>query len=197
VGDEADVRLVDTHSEGVRGHDHPAAAGHECGLDPGALFRIEAGVIPLRGDTKAGKGIAHRLDAFSSARIDGGGSPDALEDPVNSLHPFVEAPGRLYHPAEIGAIERADLDHRPVEPEVLDDVLPDPWRRRGGEGDQGSHENVPQVPDSPVGGSKVVSPFRDAVGFVHGQEPDVGPADLGQKLRDLETLRRHEEKIEI
>ena len=90
----------------------------------------------------------------------------------------------MHLPREIGPVKsRHDL-HRGLQAKQADDLLPDRACGCGGERcnrrtlEQGFYE----LPDFQIGWPEVLSPLRDAVGFIHRNEADVQlPADIEKR----------------
>jgi len=81
------------------------------------------------------------------------------------------------HPVgQVGPIEAGDIAARFAEFEQRDDVVAHALRGgRGQRHDRHFGKMLPQLGKLAVLGSKIVSPFTDAVGFVHGQQFYVPP----------------------
>ena len=75
---------------------------------------------------------------------------------------------------QVGSEERTSIHARAHESELLHDILRYTWRGSGG---QGQHRNGTELAleagELTVRGSEVVAPLADAVGFVHGDEPEI------------------------
>ena len=64
----ADVRFVDAHAEGNRGHHHIQLTGEEVGLDALTHLGRQARVIGLRA-MRGGKYVGHVLRGFAGRRV--------------------------------------------------------------------------------------------------------------------------------
>ncbi len=88
---------------------------------------------------------------------------------------------------EVGSEERAPEAEGISQPELRRDVSGDLRCRRGGEGEHGHAEPALQPLEIAVGGAEVVTPLRDAVGLVDGDEAQVHSAQR-RSDRSLETF---------
>ncbi len=116
---------------------------------------VDDAALPRAGAHEAQDEVAHPI---SSALFDG------VEFEIRTEEGALDAAGRFH--AELG-----------------DDVVLDFPRRRGGERQHGhAAKTVLQPREIAVGGPEVVPPLADAMGFIHGDEPQV---HLFQERRDV------------
>ena len=197
MGDEADVRLVDAHSEGDGRDDDYALAADERILGVRALAGAEAGVIGARVDAPLPQPRRGLLDPAARQAVD-----DARVAPVLG----VEQPGELI----AGAALRNDpvANVRPVEagdehPGVLQaQPVPDfpPRRLVGGRGKRNSRRGrkpLVQHRELQVFRPEVVAPLRHAVRFVDSEQRDVDLVEQRQRPLAEQPLRGDVEKVDV
>ena len=95
VDDEADIRLVDPHAEGVGGHDHPQLAGHEAVLGPLALAGAELAVVAAEPRSRAlGRYSVTSSQSFTVARVARSRSPRISPSSRARCSRFASSAGR-------------------------------------------------------------------------------------------------------
>ncbi len=198
MDDEAEIRLVDAHAEGVGGDDHPDVPRHEALLVPGAFPRAQPAVVASYLEPQAVEMLGDLL-----AVLDGGDVDDALpfhlpEEAAETL-PLRLVPGSRDHlQAQVLAID-ADVDHHDLlAAELMADVLHH-LGRRGGRERQNRRvaEDRQSLPQRQVGRAKVMSPLGDAVRLVDHEDGDLVAAQRLQELRLGEALRGDEDEIPL
>src|SRR5262245_1558417 len=91
----------------------------------------------------------------------------------------------------IRAIEARDEDSRPLELQAGDDLGTRQLVRRSGEGDtRHFRKTFMQYRELNILGPEIVSPLRDAVRFVDGEERELGASEQLEKPRRQEPLGR-------
>src|SRR5258708_11074332 len=151
VNDDSDVRLVDTHTEGVRRHDDAHLFAHERVLDLVTSRVIQTGVIHGDGDARALQRLSDALPVAPRGRIDDRHARPALQDVderrvlrlvVLSGHDVI---------VQIATIEASAERLRVLQAELPGYVAADMLSRRGRQGDDGrtpklfAHVRAPQV----------------------------------------------------
>ncbi len=197
MDDEAHIGFVDAHPEGDGGDDHLAAPGDEGVLIASANIGLQTGVI--------GQGIDPAFQQIGGGLFDGAAG-EAVDDstvtgrsmPNEVEHLLVDLPLGGDIVIEIGAVEGGQHQMRIPEPEAGADLFLGARGRRGGEGGDGHiRECLAQRRQLEVVGTEVVSPGRDAVRLVDGEEGNGGaPQRMGEGL-GLKALRRDVEQVEL
>ena len=181
VGDEADVRLVDAHPESNRGDHHHALAADEAVLVGLPLPRVHAGVIGQRLHAAPAEPCSGLVHAAARQAVDDAGVAAMLR---------VEESGELL--AGAGLQRDAVLDVRPVEaadePAGAGQAEPcgdfPPRRLVGGSGQRHprhARKALLQYGELEVFRPEVVSPLRDAVRLVDGEEREVDGVEQRQR----------------
>ena len=202
VQDDADVRFVDAHAEGVRRNDDAQRIADEllldlalrAGLHPGVEERARpAGVRDVFGQdlgVPAGRGEHDR-----PARVAGELAPQDLEDPGGLFRL-----GRRDHlVGEVRPLVTPD-ERRELDPELGLEVLAeigDHVRLRGrGETSDPRRRVREALADEPrdvqVVGAEVVAPLRQAMGLVEHPGRDLPAGERGGEAPVPELLRGHE-----
>ena len=198
MGDEADVRAVDAHAEGVRGDDDGVGGGDEGVVDARALGVGHAAVVeehPRVAETASGGGEA-REDAFrvlARGDVDDAGAV-GTDERGDALELRLMGMGGDDGEVEVVAAEALHLHvgllaRGLAEAQLADDVRAHVGRRRGGDGEDGDvGEAGERVADIKVIGTEVVSPLADAVGLVDGEKGEFGAGDGLQETRAAKAL---------
>ena len=200
--DDADVRFVDAHAEGVRRDDDAQRIADEllldlalgAGLHPGVEERARpAGVRDVFGQdlgVPAGRGEHDR-----PARVAGELAPQDLEDPGGLFRL-----GRRDHlVGEVRPLVPPD-ERRELDPELGLEVLAeigDHVRLRGrGEASDPRRRVREALADKPrdvqVVGAEIVAPLRQAMGLVEHPGRDLPAGERGGEAPVPELLRGHE-----
>ena len=169
VNDDAHVRLVDSHSEGIGGDNRADVAIHEGVLHIVPVRVVETGVVGQSRDAGLLERPRHLLDVLAGGRVHDG---DALVLPENVDERRVLVRIRLGGDdvvAQIGAIESRDDRFGIVEPELPSDVGAHVLRGRRRESNhRGPAQPLAHLCDTQVAGTEVVTPFADAMRLVDG-----------------------------
>ena len=183
VDDHTNVGLVNAHSEGIGGNHHSYLIILPHFLSLILDYRVETSMIEGGRDAALGEHFRHLLRAFAASSIDDGRTFHTLQD-VNHLVLLV-----CHGPDDIGEILalKTHLEHVLLgKLEFVLDVIHHGWCGCGGEGEhRRARLHLSDVGDSQVGGTEVVTPLTDAVGFIYRDE-----AHLHVTKLDLENLRR-------
>ena len=197
VDDGADVRLVDPHAEGRRGHHDLDVAAEERGLHVVPLRRRQPGVVGGGGEL-VGQPTGERLRLLARRRVDDGGPP--LRSAQHLGDDRRPRPGPLLHhlDGQVLAPEAVDVALVPLEVELGGDVVLDARRRGGG---QGQHRRRTQprqaLAQQPVVGTEVVAPLGDAVRLVDRDQ--LRPATFQEldEAGDAQPLGRDEQEVQL
>ncbi len=194
VDDGADVGFVYAHAEGDGGDDDLELAGLEAMLDALADGGLQTGVV--------GGGLASQHGGELFGGFAGGG----VDDGGTVLGAAEEIGGEL---VAAGLGELDDLDGEVVAAKAVDeesgigelklgyDVALDGGGGGGGEGEDGSGpEGGEVVAEGSVVGAKVVTPGRDAVGFVDGDESGLLFGEHLGEAGDAHSLGSDEEELQ-
>jgi hypothetical protein len=199
VEHEADVRLVDPHSEGGGGDDHRVPVGHERLLGGPAVGRPEPGMVGHRGRPGAGQPLGQRLGPGPGGGVHDPGPVLAGRDPLDQGGVLGVGVGEpLDGQADVGAVEAAHHDRRVAQAEALGDLAADGRGRGGG---QGQRPRPPQGlqhrPQPSVLGPEVVAPGADAVGLVHHQQRRLGGDDMVEGVGVGQLLGGQEQELQV
>lgn len=196
VDDGADVGLVDAHAKGDGGDDHLKPAVEEGALNGLAYGGVEAGMIGSGGEAAA-QLEGQAVGGFARRSVDDGGTRG---DGGEEFEDEFVAPGfgELDNlDGEVVAAEAMDEEGGVGEAKLLDDVLLDDGRSRGGEGDDGSRTQEREgFAEGAVIGAEVVAPAGNAVGFVDGDQRGGAAGEHFGEARDAQALGGDEEELE-
>ena len=192
---QADVGLVYAHTKGYGGGDNGRFVMDELLLVFLAHGVVQAGVIGQGLQSPCRQVGCQVFGVFAGKAVYDGGLAIVLPQ---KLQKGIEGPG--LGPdcvVEIGAVEAGDESLSPVEAKLGDNILADPFRGRGGEG---NHRHVgkvlTQALEVAVVGAEVVSPFGDAMGLVNCYQADVEVLQEGPEPRQGQPLRGQVEDFE-
>ena len=174
VDDEADIGLVDPHAEGDGRDHHGPVLGQEPLQPAVAVAGLHAGVIGDGIGPGGAKGLGHPLAAVTAAAIDHPGLAAPLAHQIDDGGIGLGPRGILLgdgRELQIGAGEAVDDDFRILQPQRTDDVLAGAGVGRGGDGDaRHAGKQFGQSPQRPVIRAEIMSPLRDTVGFIDGDQ---------------------------
>ncbi len=197
VDDGADVGLVDAHAKGDGGDDHFDGALEEGALHLVADGAVEASVVGGTGEALVqlgGEGI--RL--LTGGSVDDGGSGFRVVKIAGDEGGALRFGELDDFDGEVVAAESMNEEGGLVEAELGDDVLLNSGRGSGGEGDdRGGAEEGQGVAESAVIGAEIVTPARDAVSLVHGDEGGLAAGEHLGEAGDAEALGGDEEELEL
>ena len=170
VNHPAHVGFVDAHAERDRCHHHARVVANESFLIATALLGIETGVIGQGIDAVRLQLQRQLVDAFARQAVH-----DACAVFARSREQLVV--GALVLRAnsviQIRAIEARDVDCRIVQGQLIDDVLTNARRRRGGECKQRHVFETPtERGELPIFRTEIVAPFGHAVRLVDHERGD-------------------------
>ena len=189
VDDEAHVRFVDAHAEGVGGHHHRHPVGDEVALRPPALVGQHAAVVGDRDRPGFRTASPGRPTQLRHGAVDRLGERFGLlaRGAVHDTRILRVRGDVLRHPCGLVLVLQADdveVQVRPVESgdghqrvaqaQQRDDVPPHPFGGGGGErGDGGPlRQGCDELADAQVRGTEILPPLGDAVRLVDGDERD-------------------------
>ncbi len=175
VIDETNVRLINAHAEGVCGDDDFGLARHEAILNIAAFGSLQAAVIEKRRDALL---IEKTHDLFGS--LPGGnvydagliGPASAMDQSFELLVFCIEA---IDAQVNVRAIKAMNETFRAAQAQTLQDFL-----ANFGGGGSGHGENHGMAQPFDVGAelqvirAEIVTPFADAVGFIHHEKANTG-----------------------
>ena len=200
VDHQADVRLVDTHAEGVGGH-HDAIVRAGPGLDVALLsLEGEQGVEGEGVDAGLAEGVGYLQGLLAVAHVDDGGLGQTLEH-VDGLGEFVLTHG-THQVGDVGPGEGGhELAVAVAEAEHLADVVHHLAGSRGGQGQPGGtgRYGLAQLADIQVRGAEVVAPLADTVRLVHDHEFHLGVqvTDIVLETGGAEAFGSHVQEVAL
>ena len=194
VDDKANVRLVDAHAKG-NGRDNDIHILHqELVLDFASLSAVHAGVVGQRLHAIDTEGLGNLLHLFPAEAVNDAALADVLKTmPHDLLQRILLGPNLIKEVVPVeGRLQHNRVDHAQVFLNVLLNL--------GGGGGRQCHDWHIGNPldnglDAAVLRPEIVTPFRNAVGFIHSHETD---ADRFQKLNGLgfgQALRRDVQQL--
>ena len=195
VEDESHVGLVDAHAEGYGGHDDIDALHEEVVLGLRARGAVEAGMIGRRLDVvglELGRQFFYRL---ARETVDDTALARVLLDKEHNL--LVDLLGLGSHlVVEVGPVEGTLVLDGVLYLQIFLDIAS---HLVGGSSREGYHRRVANLVDGrsevAVLGSEVVSPLRDAVGFIDGIERNLERLEKLEVLGLVERLGSHVEQL--
>ena len=211
VDDEADVVLVDAHAERVGGADDLHAAGDEVVLDALLLGRGETGVEVFAGPTVGPEEFGRELGVLAPRAEDDGTAAatgrEVFREEFADLPEFSVLARLLDGELEVrpfdAPFEGAELAAGLLE-EVREDLVLHLLLGGGGEaGDRGNGrahgggEFADESGGVEVIRAEVVSPFREAMGFIEDPAADLAGGDGGAEGAVAELLGRDVEDGDV
>ena len=171
--DEAHVALVDAHAEGHCGGDHLDVVAGESVLHALAFLRRQAGVVGRGRHAGGGELAGDLLRALAAEAVDDAG---LARTPVEERLELVQRLALVDHGvADVGAVEAGDVDRRVRQPEAPPHVVAGLGIGGGRARDEGhAGEQRAQAAELYVLRAEVVTPLRDAVCLVDGEQGDAG-----------------------
>ena len=98
---------------------------------------------------------------------------------------------------QVGTVEGGPDNEGVTQGQFIENLLLDPWGRRGGEGsNRGAGEEGDEVGEREVVGAEVVPPFGDAVCFVDDGHAEWNPAEGFTEVAEDEAFGRDVEEVE-
>ena len=164
-----------------------------------ALLGREAGVVARGGNSLLAEHVADVLDGAAAHAVDDAG---ALLMRANELEERLVlcalAAWPLHGKREVGAVEARHDAKRVSQAKRGLDVLANLARGRGGECHDGRARGqcVDEVTDALVAGAEVVSPLRDAVRLVHGEQAEAVALHHVEKGRVCQAFWGHVDQIQ-
>ena len=195
MDDAADVAFVDAHAEGDgRGHDLRGAV-HEGVLGFGPLVRRQAGMIGPGTEALVEEGRGHALRLFLQRHVDHRWQPAGAPQRRHELRQALRGGHRLHMIGKIRAAERGLNAVPGLDAEGPADVVGGGRRGRGCQAEHGREVQLPcHAGEAQVVRAEIVTPFRNAVGLVHGEQGDAQPPETLHEGVVREALRRHVEQ---
>jgi len=195
VHDDSDVRLVDAHTERI-GSDHDPQPSPYPVVLPRCPHQVSHAAVVESGRyavfvQESGDGF--RL--FAGAYVDDARSRNVVQDAQQVLV-FVFCVA--HYVTQVAARETRPQDVRFAEFQLLHDVFGHFRRRRRG---QRQHRyfglQLPQPGDPQVRRAEVVSPLRDAVGFVDGQQRHPHFGETRPEQFAVDAFRRNVQEFHV
>jgi hypothetical protein len=196
VDDAANVAPVDAHAERHGGDDDVELLCREVVLRAAALGRFETGVVGRGLDAVSTQGSGETLGVFSADAVHDHRFPGMAPNGIQYLLQRVMAGKHSIH--QVRSVERADDDVRPLETELLDDVVAHP--RRCGcriSVNARARKVAAQAGELAVLGSEVMAPLAYAVGFIDGKGSHLNPLEKAEERPRQQPFRRHEEQAHL
>src|SRR6266851_4409800 len=197
MDDETDIRLVDAHAESDRRDDDDALLLEEAVLMALACRGIEPGMVGQREAPLHGEPVGDLLDLAPGLAVDDAGiAPVFLGEKGEQLRLGILLGDDAI--ADVRAVEAGGEDTRLAERQTLDDVAPRrPVRGRG----EGNARNVGKAlveqRKLEIFRTKIVTPLRDAMRLVDGEERDLGIRQQFEAARRHQPLGRDVDQIEL
>ena len=174
VNHETDVGLVDPHAEGDGRHHDRSVLSQEPLQPAVAVAGVHAGVIGDGVGSGLAQGLGHSLAAVAAAAIDHAGLAAPLAHQIDDGGVGAGPRGAFLadrRELEIGPGEAVDHHLGVVQPQRADDVIAGAGVGRGGDGDTGNaRKQLGQPAQGPVIRTEIMSPLRDTVGLVDGDQ---------------------------
>ena len=194
---EAHIRLVDAHAEGDGRHDDHAVLTLEGGLHVAAFGGLQAGMVGTGVKALLLQEGRHLLGAVARRAVDDARFPlVAIADEAQQL---LVAIALLDDPvADVGAVEAGDEGLGILQGQPVDDLAAGEIVGGGGERNtRHRRELVCQPAQTDVLGPKVVSPLRDAVRLVNGDQCQLTAMQQRQTSLGQQTLRGHVQQLQF
>ena len=190
VHDKTHIRAVDAHAKGVRRHGHIVPAGDELVLPILALGVVESAVILNGAQAPFAELPADLVHFLPCGAVDDAGF-ELLDDLLQPLVLFVVVLGVRDVEAEIRALEAPDGDEGIAQAEDAQDIAAHLGRGGGSEGDHlRSAQRIERLPEPEVVGPEIMSPLREAVRLIDGEQADLDLLHRVEKHAAAETLGR-------
>ena len=197
VRHEAHIRLVDAHAEGDGGHDDHAVLALEGSLHVAAFGSLQAGMVGTGMKALLLQEGRHLLGAVARRAVDDARFPlVAITDEAQQL---LVAVALLDDPvADVGAVEAGDKGLGILQGQPVDDLAAGEIVGGGGERNaRHRRELIGQPAQTDVLGPKVVSPLRDAVRLVNGNQGQLTAMQQRQTSLGQQTLRGHVQQLQF
>ena len=196
MSDEADVGLVDAHSEGDRRDDDDALAAHERVLRVAALPAAQAGVVGAGVHAARAQPLRRLLDPAARQAVDDAGVSPVLvvEEPRELL-----ARTLLRHDpvADVRAVEAGDEHAGFLQAQPLPDLPPRGLVGGRGEGDAGhGRKALVKRRELQVLRAEVVTPLRHAVRFVDREQRELDLVEQRERPLAEQPLWGHVEQVD-
>ena len=171
VDHEAHVGAVDAHAEGDGGHDHVQPFVHEVVLGATPFFRVQAGVVGGAGQAFLFQARRQPVHVLAGLGIDDAALSGMAADDFEHLFELI--PAREGPEDQVGPVGVADEDRGGAQAQLVENVPLHGGCRRRRQGHAGRLGKVVHGRgQAAVFRAEVVSPVRDAVGFIDGGQED-------------------------
>ena len=188
MDDEADVRLVNAHAEGVcRDHDGFAVELKIVLILPPLLVR-QPRVVARGGDAALAQPLAHALDGGAGRAVDDAAPLPPLVDEGSEGGELVFR--ALYIEIKVRAVKTCHDAVGRLQREQAQDVCLHLRCCRGGVGrdDGTARQGIHKIGDAEIARAEILSPLRNAVRFVHGEKRHVHLLHEREKTVRLQPL---------
>ena len=194
---KAYVRLVDTHTEGYRRHDHLTLLHQESVLVRTTRRSVHAGMVRTSRDTVHFQHLCQVLYLLTRETIDDTALTFHAADIAHQILIHV-CRLRPYFVVQVRTVETALENSSVRHAEVLLDILLHFRRSRCGQrNDRRLTDTLHHAADLTVLRTEIMSPFRDTVCLVHGVERDLHALQKVHVLCFLQTLRRQIQELRL
>ena len=176
----------------------PSAGAGPPFLDGRAILVLHARVVGTRGQSLRSEQLGDAQRRALQRHVDDGRARRPRAHPLDQQVVALAGCDRRHQEREVGAVGagRDGIGARDAEPGA--DVVDDGGRRRRGEGEHpGGAQLARALRELEVVGTEVVTPLRDAVRLVDGEERDLHARELGHEALVVEALGRHVEQAEL
>ncbi len=195
MGDPADVRFVDPHAEGNRGHHDQPVFLLKATLHLASVIGFHAAVVVTGTVARLSQRVGECFGFCPCPAIDDAGLPFAGCGEVEDLRARTIFDGK--RKVDVGAIKATQESFRLLAREKLgNDLFPRlcvSGRREGGEGDI---KRLAQGADAQIIGAEVVTPLADAMCLIDGNEIDVGAAQHRDGAAGRKAFGRHVKQLQ-
>ena len=193
---QADIGLVDAHAESDGRRDDRDVVANEPLLRCAPHAVVKPGVVWLGVEAVGAQARSQVFGLSARSAIDDGRLTLVLPEQLRQRTECVLRLGE-HGIAEIGAVEAGDELLRPVQAQLLDDVLAHPLGgRRRQRQERHARQAAPQFAQLAIVGPKVMPPHRDAVRLVHGHKTDFETGEKVLETRLCQPLRRDVQNLE-
>ena len=195
MGDPADIRLVDAHSEGDGRADDQPVFLLKPHLDAAAILGFHPAVIMAGRMARLAQRLGQHLGLGAGAAIDNARLPLSRARKIKDLA------------ARIVLYGKGQMDVRPIKPTQEGGGFHTPEKpghdfgagffiRRGRKGRKRHAEALLQFANTKVIRAEVMAPLADAMRLIHGDQPGADPPQQAHRPGRGEPFGRHVEQLE-
>ena len=192
---QTDVGFVDAHTKCIGGHHDAYGAGSPGLLAPVFFVLGETGMVVGGAVAPGGEPGGQFAAAFTAAGINDDGTGETVEHVAQLAFLVV---GGADDVGQIGPVEGHAEHVRGTESQLLLDVVDHFGGGCGGQGQDGTvGQQAADVGNAGVGGTEIVAPLGDAVGFVDRDKTDGNVRQFGQKKGSGKPFGRNIKKLVV